>query len=107
MGNTEKLQLFEDRKVRTVWNEAEEKWYFSVKDVVSVLTDTVNAKDYISKMKRRDPELSEGWGQIVHPLSIQTTGGISRCDVRKGAMRLTESPPEAQRRAHTPDRGRP
>ena len=89
MGNTEKLQLFEDRKVRTVWNEAEEKWYFSVKDVVSVLTDTVNAKDYISKMKRRDPELSEGWGQIVHPLSIQTTGGIQKenCATMEGIFR--------------------
>ena len=95
MGNTEKLQLFEDRKVRTVWNEAEEKWYFSVKDVVSVLTDTVNAKDYISKMKRRDPELSEGWGQIVHPLSIQTTGGIQKenCATMEGIFRIIQSIP--------------
>lgn len=95
MENTEKLQLFEDRKVRTVWNEAEEQWYFSVKDVVSVLTDTVNAKDYISKMKRRDPELSEGWGQIVHPLSIQTAGGIQKenCATMEGIFRIIQSIP--------------
>ena len=95
MGNTEKLQLFEDRKVRTVWNEAEEQWYFSVKDVVSVLTDTANAKDYISKMRRRDPELSEGWGQIVHPLSIQTTGGIQKenCATMEGLFRIIQSIP--------------
>ena len=95
MENTEKLQLFENRKVRTVWNEAEEQWYFSVKDVVSVLTDTVNAKDYISKMKRRDPELSEGWGQIVHPLSIQTAGGIQKenCATMEGIFRIIQSIP--------------
>ena len=87
--------MFEDRKVRTVWNEAEEQWYFSVKDVVSVLTDTVNAKDYISKMKRRDPELSEGWGQIVHPLFIQTAGGIQKenCATMEGIFRIIQSIP--------------
>ena len=47
--------------------EEEEEWYFSVKDVVTILTETTNAKDYISKMRRRDEELSKGWGQIVHP----------------------------------------
>ena len=95
MGNTEKLQLFEDRKVRTVWNEAEEQWYFSVKDVVSVLTDTANAKDYISKMRRRDPELSEGWGQIVHPLSLQTAGGVQKenCATMEGIFRIIQSIP--------------
>ena len=95
MGNTEKLQLFEDRKVRTVWNEAEEQWYFSVKDVVSVLTDTANAKDYISKMRRRDPELSEGWGQIVHPLSLQTAGGVQKenCAMMEGIFRIIQSIP--------------
>ena len=95
MGNTEKLQLFEDRKVRTVWNEAEEQWYFSVKDVVSVLTDTANAKDYISKMRRRDPELSEGWGQIVHPLSLQTAGGVQKenCAKMEGIFRIIQSIP--------------
>ena len=87
--------MFENRKVRTVWNEAEDQWYFSVKDVVSVLTDTVNAKDYISKMKRRDLELSEGWGQIVHPLSIQTTGGIQKenCATMEGIFRIIQSIP--------------
>ena len=51
--------------------EEEEKWYFSVKDVVTILTETTNARDYISKMRRRDEELSKGWGQIVHPLQFR------------------------------------
>ena len=43
------IKLFENKQVRSVWVEAEEKWYFSVQDVVEILTDTVNAKDYIKK----------------------------------------------------------
>ena len=67
MSDIEKVRLFDNQKIRTVWVEEEEEWYFSVRDVVTILTDTTNAKDYISKMKRRDEELSKGWGQIVHP----------------------------------------
>ena len=50
-----KIRLFDNQKIRTVWLEEEEEWYFSVKDVVTILTETTNAKDYISR------------GQIVHP----------------------------------------
>ena len=67
MSDIEKVRLFDNQKIRTVWVEEEEEWYFSVKDVVTILTETTNAKDYISKMRRRDEELSKGWGQIVHP----------------------------------------
>jgi len=45
MSNTEQVQLFEGMKVRTVWDDVQEKWYFSVADVVHVLTDSVNAAD--------------------------------------------------------------
>lgn len=67
MSDIEKVRLFDNQKIRTVWVEEDEEWYFSVKDVVTILTETTNAKDYISKMRRRDEELSNGWGQIVHP----------------------------------------
>lgn len=69
------IKLFEEKRVRTVWDDQQEKWYFSVVDVVSVLTDSANPTDYLKKMRKRDPQLAEGWGQIVTPLSIQTTGG--------------------------------
>jgi prophage antirepressor-like protein len=69
MTKKEALQLFQERKVRTVWDDKEEKWYFSVADVVEVLTDSKNPTDYIKKMRKRDPQLAEGWGQIVTPLS--------------------------------------
>ena len=54
MSEIEKIRLFDNKKIRTIWVEEEEDWYFSVKDVVTILTETTNAKDYISKMKRRD-----------------------------------------------------
>ena len=58
------IKLFESKQIRSVWNETEEKWYFSVQDVIEVLTDTVNVKDYIKKMKKRDPQLNFNWGTI-------------------------------------------
>ena len=61
--------------MRTVWDDQQEKWYFSVVDVVLVLTDSANPTDYLKKMRKRDPQLAEGWGQIVTRLSIQTPGG--------------------------------
>jgi prophage antirepressor-like protein len=59
MNKEESIQLFENRKVRTVWNEDEEEWYFSVVDVVSVLTDSTNPTDYLKKLRKRDKFLGE------------------------------------------------
>ena len=75
MTKKQEIKLFEDKKVRTVWDDEKEKWYFCVVDVVEALTDSKDPSDYIKKMKKRDPELSKGWGQIVTPLSVQTAGG--------------------------------
>ena len=48
-----KIQIFEDKRIRTVWNEETEEWYFSVVDVVSVLTDSVDGRKYWNKLKQR------------------------------------------------------
>ena len=95
MTKKEALQLFEQRKVRTVWDDEEEKWYFSVVDVVEALTESANPTDYIKKMKKRDPLLSKGWGQIVTPLSMQTRGGKQRvnCASTEGIFRIIQSIP--------------
>ena len=95
MSDIEKVRLFDNQKIRTVWVEEEEEWYFSVKDVVTILTETTNAKDYISKMRRRDEELSKGWGQIVHPLTVQTAGGPQKenCATLEGIFRIIQSIP--------------
>ena len=52
------IKLFQEKKIRSVWNEEEQQWYFSVVDVVGVLTDSVNPTDYLKKMRKRDEELA-------------------------------------------------
>ena len=95
MTKKEAIQLFEEKKIRTVWDDQEEKWYFCVVDVVEVLTESKNPKDYIKKMKHRDPELAKGWGQIVTPLSVQTAGGKQKmnCSTTEGVFRIIQSIP--------------
>ena len=89
------IKLFEQKQVRSVWDDTTEEWYFSVVDVVAALTDSVNPADYIKKMRRRDPELSKGWGQIVTPLAVQTAGGKQKmnCATAQGVFRLIQSIP--------------
>ncbi|MDO8499262.1 MAG: hypothetical protein Q7S66_01215 [bacterium] len=63
---TTKIALFKGSKIRKTLHNDE--WWFVVEDVVLALIDSVNVKDYINKMRLRDPELSKGYGQIVHTL---------------------------------------
>lgn len=89
------IKLFESKQIRTVWNETDKKWYFVVADVIQVLTDTPNPSDYIKKMRKRDEELSKGWGQFVTPLSVDTIGGKQKlnCASAKGLLRIIQSIP--------------
>jgi DNA-damage-inducible protein D len=66
---TTKIALFKGKQIRKTINNNE--WWFSVIDVVGVLTDSANPADYIKKMRVRDAELAKGWGQIVTPLFWQ------------------------------------
>ena len=95
MAMKQTIQLFKEKKVRTVWDDEKEKWFFCVVDVVEALTDSKDPKDYIKKMKKRDPELSKGWGQIVTPLSVQTAGGPQKvnCATTEGIFRIIQSIP--------------
>ena len=95
MTKKEALQLFEERKVRTVWDTNTEEWYFVVADVVGALTDSLNPTDYIKKLKKRDELLAQGWGQIVTPLSVGTRGGRQRlnCADMQGILRIIQSIP--------------
>ena len=95
MEEKTQIQLFESKKVRTLWNNDTEEWYFSVMDVVSVLTDSVNPTDYIKKMRKRDPLLAEGWGQIVTPLAVDTAGGKQKTNfsTMEGILRIIQSIP--------------
>jgi hypothetical protein len=72
------IKLFESKQIRSVWNEQEQKWYFSVQDVVEVLTDAADVKDYIKKMKKRDTQLNSNWGTICPLVEMQAVDGKSR-----------------------------
>ena len=89
------IKLFENKQIRSVWNEADQKWYFALADVVQVLTETPNPTDYIKKMRKRDDELSKGWGQFVTPLYMNTAGGKQQinCANAKGLLRIIQSIP--------------
>ena len=95
MTKKQAIQLFQERKVRTIWDDQEEKWYFCVADVVEVLTDSTNPTDYIKKMRKRDPMLAEGWGQIVTTLAVQTAGGKQKTNFAtiEGIFRIIQSIP--------------
>ena len=90
MTKQQAVQLFEEKKIRSVWDDEQEKWYFSVADVVEVLTESANPTDYIKKMKKRDPMLAEGWGQIVTPLSLQQQICRNRI-IRKHLKKMLQS----------------
>lgn len=89
------IKLFESKQIRSVWNEVEEKWYFSVQDVIEVLTDSADPKQYIKKMRSRDPELAKGWVQFVPTLWIDTPGGKQKmnCANSESLLRIIQSIP--------------
>jgi len=93
MVKENKIIIFEGKKIRRVWYN--EDWYYSIVDVIGVLTDSKNPSGYLKDMKRRDTFLNEGWGQIATPLSIETTGGkqLVNCADKKGIFRVIQSIP--------------
>ena len=90
------IQLFEGKKVRIVWDAEQEKYYFAVADIVQVLTDSADVKQYIKRMRARDPELNSKWGTICTPVEMLAPDGKRRktqaADL-KGIFRIIESIP--------------
>ena len=78
MTKKETLKLFEERKVRTGWDDEKEKWYFSIVDVVSVLTDSVDATAYWRKLKQRLKEEGNETVTNCHGLKMKATDGKMR-----------------------------
>ena len=78
MTKKETLKLFEERKVRTVWDDEKEKWYFSIVDVVSVLTDSVDATAYWRKLKQRLKEEGNETVTNCHSLKMLAADGKMR-----------------------------
>ena len=96
MDEKNAIRIFEEKKIRTAWDEEQEEWYFSVQDVVAVLAESSDPKQYIKKMRARDPELSANWGTICTPVQMSAADGkmrkIQAADT-EGLLRIIQSIP--------------
>ena len=91
---TTQIALFKGREIRkTIHNN---EWWFSITDVIAVLTDSADTKQYIKKMRKRDPELNSYWGTICTPLELIAPDGKKRqtnCSNTEGVFRIIQSVP--------------
>lgn len=78
MEQRNKIQPFQNQSVRTYWDKEQEKWYFSVQDVVEILSESTDIKQYIKKMRSRDAVLNSNWGTICTPLPMLAADGKIR-----------------------------
>ncbi len=88
-----KIAIFEEKEIRkTLYKE---EWWFVVEDVIQALTDSKDAKQYIKRMRERDPELEKGWVQFVPTLDVVTKGGKQKmaCSNTEGIFRIIQSVP--------------
>lgn len=93
MDQEHRIIVFQEKEIRRTWHK--EEWWFVIVDIIEVLTDSKNPSGYLKDMRRRDPELSKGWGQIATPLSVETPGGKQRinCANTEGIFRIIQSIP--------------
>jgi len=90
------IKLFQDKKIRSAWNDEEEQWYFSVVDVVEALTDSLNPTDYLKKLRKRDEILSSYLGTNCPLVEMLTETGKKRKTLAaniKGLFRIIQSIP--------------
>ena len=78
MTKQQALKLFEEKKVRTVWDDEQDKWYFSIVDVVSILTESTDGRKYWNKLKQRLKEEGNETVTNCHQLKMQAVDGKMR-----------------------------
>ena len=89
--------IFQEKTIRRAWHN--EEWWFAVVDVVAALTDSADAKQYIKKMRRRDPVLDANWGTTCTPLPLLASDGkmrASNCANIEGVFRIIQAIPSPQ-----------
>ncbi len=90
------IKLFESKNIRSVWNEAEDKWYFSVHDIVFILTDSSDVKQYVKRILSRDSSLKLKWGTICTLVEMKAADGKNRKILAansQGLLRIIQSIP--------------
>ena len=90
------VKIFDQTKIRVVWDDVAEKWFFSIADVVQVLTESADVKQYIKRLRSRDPELNLRWGTICTPTELKAADGkyykTQTADL-EGILRIVQSIP--------------
>lgn len=90
------IKAFEGVNVRIVWDDELEEYFFSVSDIVEVLTESNDVKQYIKRMRSRDPELNLKWGTICTPVRMVAPDGkkrLTQAATMKGILRIVQSIP--------------
>ena len=88
------IAIFQETTIRRVWHK--EEWWFALSDVIVVLTDSADPRQYIKKMRSRDPALDANWGTTCTPLALQAPDGKMRetnCANTEGLFRIIQSIP--------------
>jgi DNA-damage-inducible protein D len=91
------IAVFQEKTIRRAWHN--EEWWFAIVDVVAVLTDSTDVKQYIKKMRSRDPLLDANWGTTCIPLHLMAPDGKLRatnCANTEGLFRIIQSIPSPQ-----------
>ena len=91
------IAVFQGKNIRRIWYNDE--WWFSVFDIVSILADSTDPKQYVKKMRSRDPVLNTNWGTICTPLELLALDGKKRrmnCVNTEGAFRIIQSIPSSK-----------
>ena len=97
MDTNNAIVVFQGKNIRRTWHNKE--WRFSVFDIISVLTDSADPKQYVKKMRSRDPVLNMNWGTICTPLELLAPDGKTRetnCVNTEGAFRIIQSIPSSK-----------
>jgi DNA-damage-inducible protein D len=88
------IAVFQEASIRRVWHN--EEWWFALTDVIVVLTDSADPRQYIKKMRSRDPALDVNWGTTCTPLALRAPDGKMRetnCANTEGLFRIIQSIP--------------
>lgn len=96
MNEEQITTTFDESEIRRIWDDESEQWYFAVADVVQTLTDSKDVRQYIKRMRQRDPSLHSKWGTICTPLKLIAPDGKKRktnCANVEGIFRIIQSIP--------------
>lgn len=96
MGEQQEIRIFDDKTIRSYWDDEKELWFFCIADIVGALTGTVDVKQYVKRLRQREPELNSVWGTICTPHQFLSTDGKRHsvnCTTIGGILRIIMSIP--------------